>query len=72
MCLIARIPLSPKSHIYTDLPSTSLEQFLRAICNAVSWAIVFILSEIKLNSQLSMLCIFFKVSTIYFIISLNP
>ena len=62
-----------KNHIYILIfPLTFLEQFLRAICNAVSWAIVFVLPEIKLNSQLSMLCIFFKVSTIYFIISLNP
>ena len=39
-------------------PSTSLEQLLRAIWNAVSCAIVLILSQIKLKSQLSR-CAFF-------------
>ena len=50
-CLIACTPLH-QDHVYTDFPSMSLEQFLRVIWNAVSWAIVFIWPEIKLNSQL--------------------
>ena len=37
--------------VYTDLPHTSFEQFLRAIWNAVFQAIALILSS-KLNSQL--------------------
>ena len=38
---------------------TTLEQFLRALWNAVSWAIVLILPQIKLNLQLSH-CAFYK------------
>ena len=38
--------------------SSSLEQFLRAIWGAVSWAIVLTLPQIRLNSQLSQ-CVFF-------------
>ena len=53
MCLIVCILPSPKSHIYWPSPPTSLEQFLRAIRNAVSQAAVLILPQIKLNSQLS-------------------
>ena len=41
-----------QSYVYTHLPFTSLKQFLRAIWNAISWAIVFILHQVKLTSQL--------------------
>ena len=42
-------------HTHTDLPTTTLEQFLRAIGNAVSQAVVLILPQIKLShySQLT-------------------
>ena len=53
MCLIACTPPSPKSHIYWPSPTSSLEQFLRAIWGAASRAIVLILPQIELNSQLS-------------------
>ena len=49
MCLIACTPLH-QNHIYPDLPP--LEQFLRAIWNAVSQAIILILPQIKLNSHI--------------------
>ena len=39
-------------------PPASLEQFLRAIWEAVSQAIVLILPQIKLNSQLSRFALF--------------
>ena len=40
--------------LYVDRPPTApLEQSLRAICGAASWAAVLILPQIKLNSQLS-------------------
>ena len=45
------IPLH-QNHICWPSPTTSLEQFLRAIWAAVSWAAVLILSQIKFNSQL--------------------
>ena len=41
-------------------PPTSSERFLRAIWNAVSQAIVLILPQIKLNSQLSRCTLFFS------------
>ena len=52
---------SPFSTItYTlTFPPTSLEQFLRAIGGAVYQAVVFILPQMKFNSQLT-LCIFLK------------
>ena len=50
-----------QNHIYTDRFLDSLEQSLRAIWGAVSWAAGLILSQIKLNSQLSS-CAFFKVN----------
>ena len=53
------LPLHKITYILT-FPPTSLEQFLRAIWNAVSQAIVLILPQIKLNSQLSC-CAFFSV-----------
>ena len=59
MCLTACTLPSPKSHIYCSSPSTSSEQFLRAIWGSVSWAAVFILPQIKLNLQLSR-CAFLK------------
>ena len=62
MGLIAGTPSSPKSHIYCLL-SASLEQFLRAIWGAVSWAIVLILPQIKLNLKLSHYALFFFKST---------
>lgn len=46
--------------MYTDLPPTSLELFLGAIWNVLSWAIVLIWAQIKPNSKLSC-CTFFKV-----------
>lgn len=49
-----------QNHIYTDLPSTSLEQFLRAIWGVVSQATVLIFSRTKLDPQLSHCTIFFK------------
>ena len=61
MCLIACTSPSPKSHIYWPYaPSPTLEQFLRAIWEAVSQAIVLILFQIKLNSQLSYCAFFLK------------
>ena len=42
------------------VPPISLEQFLRPIWAAVSWAVVLILLQIKLNSQLSCCALFFK------------
>ena len=69
VCLIARIPLH-QNHIYIDLSSsTSLEQFLRTIWEAVSQSIVLILPQIKLNSQFSR-CAFFSVDKL-FIHSIN-
>ena len=43
--------------------SSSLEQFLRAIWGAVSWAIVLTLPQIRLNSTLTV-CIFFWVDSV--------
>ena len=60
-----------QNHIYTDPLPTSLEQSLRAIWNAVSWAVVLILPQIKLNSQLFMVCFFFFQSTFFFFQSCN-
>ena len=40
-------------NINSDLLPCSLEQFLRTLWNTVSWVIVLILPQIKLNSQLS-------------------
>ena len=53
MYLSAGISRSSKSHIYCPPPPASLDQFLRAIWGAVSWAIVLILPQINLNLQLS-------------------
>ena len=58
-----------QNQIYTDLPSPSSEQFLRAIWDAVSFGVALILSQIRLNLLLSH-CAFFlsqqgKVSIIY-------
>ena len=49
VCLIACNSPSPKSHLYWPFPRASLEQFLRAIWNAVSRAAVLILPQIGLN-----------------------
>ena len=52
-----------QNHIYVDLPQpspASLEQFLRAIWDAVSQAIVLILPPVKLNSRLSHYDFFFQ------------
>ena len=46
-CSIACTLSPPKSHKYW--PSPSLEQFVRAIWGAVSWASVLILPQIKLS-----------------------
>ena len=59
MQLIACTPPSQKSYIYWLFPY-HLEQFLRAIWNAVSWVIVFILPQIKLNSPLSHCALFWS------------
>ena len=50
-------PFTKITYILIFLPA-SLEQFLRAIWDAVSWAAVLILPQIKLNSLLSC-CAFF-------------
>ena len=52
-------PFTTISYILTSPPPTSLVQFLRAIWNAASRAIVLILPPIKLDSQLSY-CAFFS------------
>ena len=44
---------------HTHTQTCALEQFLRVILNAVSWTIVLILLQIKLNSQLSRCAFFF-------------
>ena len=62
MCSAAYTTPLSKSHICTDLPPTSLEQFLRAIGKAVSWAVVLVLPQINLNLQIAC-CALFKVST---------
>ena len=49
-----------QNHIYTDHPPSSLEQFLRGIWGAVFWAMVLILLQVKLNSQLSFYAFFKK------------
>ena len=49
--------------LYWLSPSTSLEQFLRAIWGAVFWAVVLILPQIKLNSQLSSCASFWSTET---------
>ena len=60
VCLTARIPASLKSYIILTFSPTSLEQFLWAIWNALSWAIVLTLTQIRLNSQLSRCAFFFS------------
>ena len=47
-----RTPTSPKPYMLT-FPTAALEQSLRAIWDAASWAAVLVLPQIKLNSQLS-------------------
>ena len=47
------------STIFLVFPPTSLELFLRAIWDAVSWAAVLILPQIKLNLKLSCFAFFF-------------
>ena len=59
MCLIVCTPPSPKSHIYWPSPTASLEQFLRAIWGAVSWAIVLILPQ---TLKLCFVCLFLKLT----------
>ena len=49
-----------KSPVYPGTPFRSFEQFFRAIWNAVSWAAVLILPQIKFNLQLSLCAYFFK------------
>ena len=66
------LPFPQKSHIDWPSPTTSLEQFLRAIPGAVSLAVVLILPQIKLNSQLSCCAFFFyKVNSSEKILSKN-
>ena len=50
---IACTPFSSKSHMYLTFHPNFLEQFLRAIWGAVSWVMVLILPQIKLDCQLS-------------------
>ena len=45
-----------QNHLYTEPPP---QQFLKAILNALSWTIVLILPQIKLNLPL-LCCVFFK------------
>ena len=59
MCAWLHVPPSLKSYIILTFPPTSLEQFLRAIRDAVSQAIVFILSQYNLTHTLT-LGIFFS------------
>ena len=63
ICAWLNILCFPQNHIYTDPLPTSLKQSLRAIWNAVSWAVVLVLPQIKLNSQLSWCAFFFFQST---------
>ena len=60
MCLIVCTPPSPKSHAHWPSVPASLEQFLTAIWDAVSQAIVLILPQIKVNSQVSHCAFFFS------------
>ena len=60
MCLIACTPPSPKSDAHWPSVPASLEQFLTAIWDAVSQAIVLILPQIKVNSQVSHCAFFFS------------
>ena len=52
------LPLVSKLLSTLAAPCTSSEQFLRAIWNAISWAVVLILPQIKFNLPLSR-CAFF-------------
>ena len=64
MCAWMHAPSFHQNHIYTDLSPASLESFLRPIWNAVSQAVVIILPQIELNSQLSHCAfIFFQLTT---------
>ena len=56
------LPLN-QNHKYIDPLPSSLEQFLRAIWDAVSQAVRLILPPIKFNSQLSHCIFFFSVDT---------
>ena len=61
VCLISWTAPPNKNHICTNFPlPTSLDQCLSTLWNAASWAIVFILPQIKLNSQLSSCNFFFS------------
>ena len=60
ICAWLNILCFPQNHIYTDPLPTSLKQSLRAIWNAVSWAVVLVLPQIKLNWQLSWCAFFFQ------------
>ena len=53
-------PFTKITYILTSPRPASLEQFLRALRNAVSRAAVLILPQIKLNSQHSCCAFFFK------------
>ena len=57
-------PFSKTTYTLTFHP-TSLEQFLRAICNTVSQAIFLILPQIKFYSWLSC-AFFFKLTAVFF------
>ena len=48
-----------QNDIYTDLPPTFSEQFLRTIRGDISKAAALILHQIKLNLQLSHCAVFF-------------
>ena len=65
-CLIAYIPFH-QNHKYTDLPITSLEQFLRAAWVLSSGYCHFILPKIKLNSQLSRCAFFLNLALVFWV-----
>ena len=53
MCFWLQVLPLYQNHIYLLLPPRLLEQFLRAIRGAVSWAAVLMWPQMKFNSQLS-------------------
>ena len=64
--LIACIPPSAKSHIYTlSLPHNSLEEPLRAIWGTVSWTAVLILPPKSLTRKSQVMLFFFQVNRLY-------
>jgi len=65
-------PMSPKITYILTFPSISLEYFLRAIWNNVSWASFLILSQKTLKAQLTLCTLFvFSWQNLSFQLSLN-